>query len=146
MDEVSASRAQTVLGFDYGTKSIGVAIGQTITGTARPLSAVAARDGVPNWETIAQLLRQWQPDLVVVGLPLDLHGGVLESITPRARKFANRLQGRFNIKVQLHDERLTTTEARAMLFEHGGFRALSKSNVDCQAAVIILESWLDHHS
>ncbi|MGL5290432.1 MAG: Holliday junction resolvase RuvX [Vibrionaceae bacterium] len=146
MDEQRLARVQTVLGFDYGTKSIGVAIGQTITGTARALSAIGARDGVPNWDTIAQLLRQWQPDLLVVGLPLDLHGGELETITPRARKFANRLHGRFNISVQLHDERLTTTEARAMLFEHGGYRALSKSNVDCQAAVIILESWLAHHS
>lgn len=146
MDELKVQRAQTVLGFDYGTKSIGVAIGQSITGTARPLPAIAARDGVPNWDTVAALLRQWQPDLVVVGLPLDLYGGELETITPRARKFANRLQGRFNIKALLHDERLTTTEARAMLFEHGGYRALSKSNVDSQAAVIILESWLANHS
>lgn len=138
------SNTQTVLGFDYGTKSIGVAVGQAITGTAQPLKALKARDGIPSWEAIEVLLKEWQPDLVVVGLPLDLHGGELEAITPRARKFANRLNGRFGCKVELHDERLTTTEARSSLFEHGGYRALGKGNIDSQSAVIIVESWFEN--
>lgn len=136
------SKAQTVLGFDFGTKSIGVAVGQSITGTATPLNALKAQDGIPNWDNIAQLIKQWQPNLIIVGLPLDVYGQELESITPRARKFANRLKGRFGIEVVLHDERLTTVAARAELFEHGGYRALSKGNVDSQSAVIIIESWL----
>ncbi len=102
------SNIQSVLGFDYGTKSIGVAIGQAITGTARPLKALKAKDGIPSWDAIEAILKEWTPDLVVVGLPLDLHGGELEAITPRARKFANRLKGRFGVNVELHDERLTT--------------------------------------
>ncbi|RXJ72295.1 Holliday junction resolvase RuvX [Veronia nyctiphanis] len=138
------SNTQTVLGFDYGTKSIGVAVGQAITGTAQPLKALKARDGIPSWDAIETLLKEWQPDLVIVGLPLDLHGGELEAITPRARKFANRLNGRFGCKVELHDERLTTTEARSSLFEHGGYRALGKGNIDSQSAVIIVESWFEN--
>lgn len=138
------SNIQTVLGFDFGTKSIGVAIGQSITKTARPLKALKAKDGIPSWDAIDTILKEWAPDTVVVGLPLDLQGGELESITPRARKFANRLKGRFGVNVVLHDERLTTTEARDILFEDGGYRALSKGNVDCQSAVIIIESWFEN--
>lgn len=135
--------SKTVLAFDYGTKSIGVAIGQEITGTARPLAALKAQDGIPNWDQIEKLLKEWQPDLMVVGLPMDLHGKDLETITPRAKKFANRLFGRFGKKVELHDERLTTTEARAMLFERGGYKALGKGEIDSLSAVIILESWFE---
>ncbi|PSW44093.1 Holliday junction resolvase RuvX [Photobacterium leiognathi] len=138
------SQSRTVLGFDYGTKSIGVAIGQELTGTATPLAAIKANDGVPNWDNIEKLLKEWQPDLVVVGLPLDLEGKELETITPRAKKFANRVHGRFGCQVELHDERLSTVEARAELFERGGYRSLSKGNIDSQSAVVILESWFEH--
>ncbi|WP_318510812.1 Holliday junction resolvase RuvX [Photobacterium leiognathi] len=137
------SQSRTVLGFDYGTKSIGVAIGQELTGTATPLAAIKANDGVPNWDNIEKLLKEWQPDLVVVGLPLDLEGKELETITPRAKKFANRVHGRFGCQVELHDERLSTVEARAKLFERGGYRSLSKGNIDSQSAVVILESWFE---
>ncbi|WP_318493998.1 Holliday junction resolvase RuvX [Photobacterium leiognathi] len=137
------SQSRTVLGFDYGTKSIGVAIGQELTGTATPLAAIKANDGVPNWDNIEKLLKEWQPDLVVVGLPLDLEGKELETITPRAKKFANRVHGRFGCQVELHDERLSTVEARAELFERGGYRSLSKGSIDSQSAVVILESWFE---
>ena len=65
---------QTVLGFDYGTKSIGIAIGQAITGSANPLMSIKAVDGIPNWDDIGKLIQEWQPDLVVVGLPLNMDG------------------------------------------------------------------------
>lgn len=120
---------QTLLSFDFGTKSIGVAIGQQLTGTARPLAALKANDGVPDWNKIEALLKEWQPDRVVVGLPLNMDG-TEQPLTARARKFANRLHGRFGVQVDLHDERLSTVEARAELFERGGFRALSKGSVD----------------
>lgn len=135
--------SRTIMAFDYGTKSIGSAIGQEITGTATPLKAFKAKDGIPNWADIEKQIREWQPDLVIVGLPTDLHGKELESITPRAKKFANRLHGRFGVAVELHDERLSTAEARAELFEMGGYKALSKGNVDNQSAVVILESWFE---
>ncbi len=137
------SQSRSVLGFDYGTKSIGVAIGQELTGTATPLAALKAKDGIPNWGDIEKILKEWLPDLVVVGLPLDLEGKELESITPRAKKFANRLHGRFGCQVELHDERLSTVEAKAELFERGGYRSLSKGNIDSQSAVVILESWFE---
>lgn len=135
---------RTIIGFDYGTKSIGVAIGQEITGTARPLKALKAKDGIPNWDEIKRILDEWQPDLLVVGYPTDLDGKDLETITPRAKKFANRLHGRFGYSVEMHDERLSTKEARADLFAHGGYRALTKGNIDSQSAVVILESWFEN--
>ncbi|NRB38504.1 MAG: Holliday junction resolvase RuvX [Pseudomonadales bacterium] len=135
--------SRSVLAFDYGTKSIGVAIGQEITASASPLTALKAKDGIPNWDDIGKILNEWKPDLVVVGLPLDLDGNELESIAPRCRKFANRLNGRFGCTVVLHDERLSTVAAKAELFEHGGYKALSKGNIDSQSAVIILESWFE---
>lgn len=138
-----SSNSKTIIAFDFGTKSIGSAVGQEITGTATPLKAFKANDGIPNWDDLEQLLKEWQPDLIVVGLPTDLHGKELDSITPRAKKFANRLHGRFGFAVELHDERLSTAEARAGLFEMGGYKALSKGNIDCQSAVVILESWFE---
>lgn len=131
------------MAFDFGTTSIGSAIGQEITGTASPLKAFKAKDGIPNWDDIEKQIKEWQPQLLVVGLPTDLHGKDLDSIAPRAKKFANRLHGRFGLPVELHDERLSTTEARADLFDLGGYKALTKGNVDCQSAVIILESWFE---
>ncbi|WP_198138761.1 Holliday junction resolvase RuvX [Erwinia typographi] len=133
----------TLLSFDFGTKSIGVAIGQQLTGTARPLPALKAQDGTPDWSKIEALLKEWQPDRVVVGLPLNMDGSE-QLLTARARKFANRIHGRFGVQVDLHDERLSTVEARAELFERGGFRALSKGSVDSLSAVIILESWFEN--
>ncbi|MBM7343535.1 Holliday junction resolvase RuvX [Pantoea coffeiphila] len=136
--------SMTLLAFDFGTKSIGVAIGQQLTGTARPLTALKAQDGIPDWNKIEALLKEWQPDRVVVGLPLNMDG-TEQPLTARARKFANRLHGRFGVQVDLHDERLSTVEARAELFERGGFRALSKGSVDSLSAVIILESWFENN-
>ncbi len=132
-----------MLSFDFGTKSIGVAVGQQLTASARPLAALKAKDGVPDWDQIGALLKEWQPEKVVVGLPLNMDGSE-QPLTARARKFASRLHGRFGVQVELHDERLSTVEARAELFERGGFRALSKSNVDSLSAVIILESWFEN--
>ncbi|AUX94670.1 Holliday junction resolvase RuvX [Mixta gaviniae] len=135
--------SMTLLAFDFGTKSIGVAVGQQLTGTARPLAALKAQDGVPNWELIERLLKEWQPDRVIVGLPLNMDG-TEQPLTARARKFANRLHGRFGVQVDLHDERLSTVEARADLFARGGFKALTKGSVDSLSAVIILESWFEN--
>ncbi|MBR9728214.1 Holliday junction resolvase RuvX [Shewanella intestini] len=134
---------QTVLGFDFGTKSIGIAIGQAITATARPLLSIKAVDGIPRWEEIGELIKEWQPDIVVVGLPLNMDGSEQE-MTQRARKFANRISGRFGVKVETQDERLTTTDAKARLFELGGFKALTKGQVDAVSAVLIVESYYEN--
>ncbi|OOF85507.1 Holliday junction resolvase RuvX [Rodentibacter ratti] len=134
----------TAIVFDFGMKSIGCAVGQSITGTAQALPAFKAQDGIPNWDAIAKCLQEWKPDVVVVGLPLNMDGTEQE-LTLRARKFANRLNGRFGVKVMLQDERLTTTEARSEIFERGGFRALKKGKVDGISACLILESWFENH-
>ena len=132
----------TIMAFDFGTKSIGVAVGQTVTGTASPLLGIKARDGIPNWDEIAALLKEWQPDKLVVGLPLNMDG-TDQHVTRAARKFANRLFGRFGIETLTQDERLTTVDARARLFEDGGYRALKKDHVDALAAALILESYFE---
>ncbi|AAK03954.1 TPA: Holliday junction resolvase RuvX [Pasteurella multocida] len=133
----------TVLAFDFGTKSIGCAVGQSITGTAQALPAFKAQDGIPNWDAIGKCLAEWQPDRVVVGLPLNMDG-TEQDLTVRARKFAHRLHGRFGVAVELQDERLTTTEARAEIFGRGGYKALNKSKVDGISACLILESWFEN--
>lgn len=132
----------TVLGFDYGTKSIGVAIGQSLTGSANPIGSIKATDGIPKWEEIGMLIEEWRPDLVVVGLPLNMDGTEQE-ITQRAKKFANRINGRFGVKIATQDERLTTADAKARLFEHGGYKALTKGQVDSMSAVLIIESFFE---
>ena len=131
-----------ILAFDYGLKSIGVAVGQRLTGTASTLKALKAVDGTPDWNQIEALIKEWQPELVVVGLPLNMDG-TEQPFTARVHKFINRLHGRFGVKVQAHDERLTTVESRAELFSQGGFKKLSKDAVDCFSAKLILESWFE---
>lgn len=131
-----------ILAFDYGLKSIGVAVGQRLTGTASTLKALKAVDGTPDWNQIEALLKEWQPELVVVGLPLNMDG-TEQPFTTRVHKFINRLHGRFGVKVVAQDERLTTVESRAELFSQGGFKKLSKDAVDCFSAKLILESWFE---
>lgn len=135
----------TVIAFDFGTSSIGCAVGQSITGTAQSLPAFKAQDGIPQWEQIEKCLQEWRPDMLVVGLPLNMDG-TEQPLTLRAKKFANRLHGRFGTPVQLQDERLTTTEARSEIFSRGGYRALKKGKVDGISACLILESWFENYS
>ena len=131
----------TLLGFDFGTKSIGVATGQMITATAQPIHAIKANDGIPNWDIVEQVINEWKPDLVVVGLPLNMDG-TEQPITQRAKKFANRLNGRFGVTTALQDERLTTASAKEFIFERGGYKALDKGKVDSVSAALILEEWM----
>ncbi len=135
---------RSLMGFDFGTRSIGVATGQEITGTASPLTSLKANEGIPDWVQLEKLLKEWQPDLLIVGLPLNMDGTEQE-MTVRARKFGQRLHGRFGFQVEFKDERLTTTDAKARLFEHGGYKALGKSRVDAVSAQLILESWMESH-
>ncbi len=134
----------TLLGFDFGTKSIGVATGQMITATAQPLAAIKANDGIPNWNIVEKVINDWQPDLVVIGLPLNMDGSE-QTITQRAKKFANRLNGRFGVKTALQDERLTTASAKEFIFTHGGYKALDKGKIDSVSAALILESWMESY-
>ena len=133
----------TVIAFDFGTSSIGAAIGQDITKTARPLCAFKARDGKPNWQEIEKVLKEWKPDYLVVGLPLNMDGTEQE-LTQRARKFANRLHGRFGFQIQQQDERHTKVEEKTKKIANGCFRDFKKKKEDASSAVIILESWFNN--
>ena len=127
------------MAFDFGTRFIGVAIGNWLTGTATPLPHLRARDGIPDWALVSTLLEDWQPERAVVGLPLNMDG-TESPMAQRARKFGNRLHGRFGIQVDCHDERLSSFEARQRLdhvteSQRGGA-------IDSMAAAVILEHWL----
>ncbi len=136
------SEPGTVMGFDFGMKNIGVAVGQQLTGTASGLTALKARDGIPDWQQIADLIQQWHPRQLVVGLPLNMDG-TEQHMTAAARKFGNRLNNRFNIPVAWQDERLTTFEAVAAMGLRNKFQSAKRSDVDRLSAQIILQSWLD---
>lgn len=133
---------RTVIGFDFGKKYIGVAVGQEITGSASPLGSIKANDGVPHWPNLLQYLEQWQPDLIVIGLPLNMDGSE-QQLTLDAKKFGKRVFGRSGIAIEFQDERLTTMDAKAQLFERGGFRNLKKDNIDAQSAVLIIEGFFE---
>lgn len=135
---------KTLLAFDYGTKNIGVAAGQTITRTANSLPPLKAKDGIPDWFQIEKLLGDWKPDLVLVGLPLNMDE-TESDLSVRARKFTNRLHGRFGIKVELVDERLTSFEAKGEMMERGGSRHYKTNPVDSIAARLILEGWFERN-
>lgn len=131
---------RTALAFDWGLAHIGVATGQTATRTATPLTHLRARDGVPDWDALGAMLAEWRPDVVVVGLPMDLDGSEGE-LAPRARKFGRRIAGRFDCTVEYQDERLTTREAYART-EAGD----DPDSLHAIAAAVILEDWLSEQT
>lgn len=141
------------LGFDVGSRLIGVAVGNAITGSARPLTVIPVRDKQPEWDRLDDLLREWQPESLVVGLPLTLDGGE-QAITRSARRFAQQLRERYSLPVSLTDERHSSQEA-ARRFAAGRAAGLRRrrhaQTIDADAAAVILESWLaqtaaPHHS
>lgn len=138
-----SNRLQTLLGFDVGRRRIGVAVGQALTESASPLTTLQGAADRPDWAAIAELVRQWQPDGFVVGLPLHADGTDSDS-TRMARAFAQALAERFGLPVMLHDERLSSAEARARLREQrqAGRRRTRKTDIDKTAAAIIVQSWL----
>ena len=139
------SGLRLLLGFDYGTKQIGVAVGQAITGQARELCVLKAQNGVPDWSQIERLVKEWQPDAMVVGLPLNMDGTPSE-MSERAARVARRLHGRFNLPVHTHDERLTTFEAKGHRFAQGQRDGYRQRPVDALAAALLLEGWLTEHA
>lgn len=128
------------LSFDFGTKSIGVAVGQSVAATAKELTPIKAKEGIPNWNDIQQLLAEWTPEIVLVGLPVNMDGSEME-MTRRARKFGRRIEGRYAQKIEFVDERLTTREAKMEAAENGHKGNYAKNPVDSIAARILLESW-----
>ncbi len=122
-----------VIGFDFGLRRIGVAVGQTITQTATPEAIVNSKDGKPDWEHISKIFEQWQPVAILVGLPMRLDG-TEQALTQPARKFGQRLSGRYNRPLYFIEEQLSSIEAES--------RGLKQQHIDDHAAQILLENWL----
>lgn len=133
------------MGFDYGQKRIGVAIGQQLTATTQAIDTIAVRQNKPDWEHISRLINEWQPDLLLVGLPLNMDGTEHE-MSKAARRFANQLNGRYQRPVELVDERLSSIEAEQIIREarHNGEirKGKAKRCVDQVAAELIIQTWL----
>jgi putative Holliday junction resolvase len=133
------AKPRVVLGFDFGLRYIGVAVGQEVTRTANPLTTLKAHDGKPNWDQVTKLIEQWRPDLLIVGLPLNMDQSE-QPLTQAARRFGNRLHGRYSLTVEWVDERLSTVEAWEQLTLGSSF--LGRRDIDQLAAQCILQTWL----
>jgi putative Holliday junction resolvase len=131
------------LGFDFGYKRIGVAVGQRLTCSASPLPTLDAKQGIPDWNVLKKVILQWNPQALIVGLPTCIDDSELYT-TSAARRFAKQLRKHVTLPVHLVDERLSTVEARGQLFEQGGYRKLKKTEIDGIAACVILEQWLQY--
>lgn len=139
------SHPRTLLGFDFGRSRIGVAIGQELTGQARALTTLRTPGGAIDWGAIARLIEEWRAEALVVGLPLHMDGSEHE-VTRAARRFGNRLAGRYNLPVFFVDERLSSDEAERLLAGAGRGGREHKEEIDRIAAQLILQAWLDQQT
>jgi len=128
---------KTLLCFDFGTKRIGVAVGQSITCTASPLQTIKVLNNKPDWGSVGRLIKEWAPDMLIVGIPLKMDNSK-QVMTKAAEKFARQLKGRFNLPVYGMDERLSSYEATQ--------RINKKTSIDPVAAQAILETWLTENN
>lgn len=127
-------------------KKIGIAVGQTTTATASPLQTIRSIQQNPNWEVISQLIREWQPVGLVVGISRQ-QDGTDNLVTPRMLKFCRQLEGRYSLPVYQQDETLSTFEAKQLLFDEVNVGATKLWAVQDQlAAQLILQTWLNDHS
>jgi len=132
----------TVMGFDYGSKRMGVAIGQTLTATANPLTTLKVKNGQPDWLRLTALVQEWQPNVFVIGWP-SVAGGPESAMMQAIRHFKSQLQQRFQLPVHLIDETLSTVAAMEYLSLFTDSSQSQKEAVkDAVAAKIILETWL----
>ena len=134
------TQAQTIMAFDFGTQKMGMAVGQALIESATPLALFPMKDGVPQWENLLKIIKQHQPQLFLVGLPLNMDDSESE-LSTRARKFARRLRHQSNIDTLMVDERLTTREARDELDHYQAQGRGKKLAADSLAAALLIESW-----
>jgi putative Holliday junction resolvase len=139
---------EVVMAFDYGTRRIGVAVGQTTTASASPAGIVDVRNA-PDWQALERCVREWRPSRLLVGLPYNMDG-TDTLLTATCRAFAEKLERRFGLPVELVDERLTSAAATSDLREARRSGARSRrvrpEDVDAHAARLILETWLRAHA
>jgi putative Holliday junction resolvase len=137
-----AARAGTILAFDFGTRRIGVAVGESAIGLAHPLTTIASEQNDHRFAAIGSLIDEWHPALLVVGLPLHADGAA-HALTARARRFAKQLEGRFGLATELVDERFTTHAAAEALSDAGVKTRAHKDVRDQVAAQLILQTYFD---
>jgi putative Holliday junction resolvase len=130
------------LGFDFGQQRIGIAVGDAITGSARPLCILPTRQQRPDWEAIARMITEWRPDGLVVGVPRHADD-TANAITEAALRFSRQLQGRFRLPVATIDERLSSWEAEQRWLASARHRRKNHAHLDAHAAAAILESWFN---
>ena len=135
------SSVSALLCFDFGLSNIGVAVGNTLTNEARPLTILSANNGKPNWDAIIALVEEWQPNRLVVGNPID-ESGLVTELSEKTSRFARQLRGRLQLDVVLHDERFSSKEAKSRAREMGHKGDYAAHPIDDLAASTILESWL----
>ena len=140
-----SSRPRTVLAFDFGLRQIGVAVGNCLLNTTQPLAIISAREGIPDWSAVERVVAEWQPDLLLVGDPLNMDGSASE-LSTRARKFARRLHGRLGIPFEMADERLSSFEAKQLSRERGHRGDFKRQPVDSEAAELVLRAWLENRT
>ncbi len=145
-DPLSNHDNDTYLGFDFGNKKIGTAVGQITTAIASPLKTIRSINQQPNWELISQLIKEWNPAGLIVGISKQSDGSD-NLITPRMLKFCRQLAGRYNMPVHQVDEAFSTFEAKQMLFDDLHVSAGKLWEVQDQlAAQLILQSWLNNYT
>jgi putative Holliday junction resolvase len=137
-----AMPGQTFLGFDYGSRHLGIAVGSSATGSARALGSAPVRAGIPDWAVVDRLVKEWQPAALIVGLPLNMDDSE-NDMTRAARKFGHRLHARYNLPVHWVDERLTSVDAKNVLVEARVPWKQRRAQVDKLAAQGILQAYLD---
>lgn len=146
--DVPARASGVVLGFDFGTKRIGVAVGNPLSKSAQALTTLHHQDG-PNWDEVTRLVNEWRPQALVVGIPL-MQDGTEQPMTGHARWFIQELGNLFNLPVYESDERFSSIEAEGLLRAQRATgarkRRLQSGDTDAMAAQVILESWLLEHS
>ncbi|NOT13069.1 MAG: Holliday junction resolvase RuvX [Methylococcaceae bacterium] len=141
---LARTQTDTYLGFDFGNKKIGVAVGQTTTATASPLQTLRSINQNPDWHSIGKLIQEWRPVGIVVGISRQ-NDGSDNPITPRMLKFCRQLEGRYQLPVYQQDEALSTFEAKQLLFDDLSVSASRLWEVQDQlAAQLILQSWLNN--
>jgi putative Holliday junction resolvase len=135
-------KAATYLGFDYGTKHIGIAVGNTVSGSATALDTIRVKNGQPDWQHITLLIEEWLPEALIIGWPIQMDESD-NPVTPKARRFGNQLNGRYHLPVHHIDERLSTYMALSEMRKAGYNGRRSKGLVDSFAAREILQTFLN---
>ena len=136
----------TIIAFDFGLQRTGIAVGNTLTGSASPECTLQSQNEQPNWQAISDLFNEWKPNQLVVGMPIELDGSE-NPLKKRIDRFCNQLNGRYNLPVDQENEQFTSIEAAGrlkQLRQSGRKKKVSKEDVDKIAASIILENWMQN--